>query len=637
MTILRTHHHDGTVGTTASSATEGYDTFSGTNPTYVASGITNQALEWTSGAAAAYFQDNVAGGYILSWVKIPTLPGSDLAPILMLDSSSVNLGAVVITSAGKVTIYSGLTTLQATSTTTLTAGTWYWLAWHCDGGSQELRIGVSGSATPVETITGSAAAGVAGRYRIGNPWTGKRGATGNTIDLDEVQVGDAWISPNFNTAPTANAGPDQTNVAAGATVTLNGTGSTDPEGDALTYAWTQTAGTSVTLSSATVAQPTFTAPSIGSAQTLTFSLVVTDINGAASVADTVNIGVLAAINEGSGPVLQNYTCDGTPNAIVTNTNTGFSSITGNIVFNSTGTAIEVSDGVQAFGQDQTIGDYCAIWFSVPALPSTADECIAQAMNGTTSLASIRIKSDGTISIYSGLGTLVATTAASISSGTKYRLEWNTRTDGQELRLFSNHGSTPIETITGAVASALATNQRRFGHPQASAASGIIDIYQITINSGWPNAVNIAPVANAGADQSDVAAGSVVTLDGSKSIDQDADPISYSWVQISGDSVVISDTTAINPTFVAPSTSNSQTLTFSLIVSDDHGATSSADTVNINVLAVPFNNLRLRVNGAFVSAVEKVRIAGVWTVVSDTVLSTINNDDSVFNDAYSDSY
>ena len=44
-----------------------------------------------------------------------------------------------------------------------------------------------------------------------------------------------------NRAPTANAGPHQT-VKAGATVTLNGEGSSDPDGHTLTYSWLQMFG-----------------------------------------------------------------------------------------------------------------------------------------------------------------------------------------------------------------------------------------------------------------------------------------------------------------------------------------------------------------------------------------------------------
>jgi hypothetical protein len=90
-----------------------------------------------------------------------------------------------------------------------------------------------------------------------------------------------------NQAPTANAGPDQT-VNEGATVTLDGSNSTDPDGSITSYLWTQTAGTSVTLSDATAAKPsdataakpTFTAPDVGpDGETLTFQLTVTDDSG----------------------------------------------------------------------------------------------------------------------------------------------------------------------------------------------------------------------------------------------------------------------------------------------------------------------------------------------------------------------
>jgi hypothetical protein len=97
-------------------------------------------------------------------------------------------------------------------------------------------------------------------------------------------------APPVNVPPTANAGPTQ-NVVTGQSVTLDGTGSNDPDSypGPLTYAWTQTGGQPVTLSSTTAAQPTFTAPAIA-CSALTFSLTVND--GAASSAPssvTINL------------------------------------------------------------------------------------------------------------------------------------------------------------------------------------------------------------------------------------------------------------------------------------------------------------------------------------------------------------
>ncbi len=90
-----------------------------------------------------------------------------------------------------------------------------------------------------------------------------------------------------NTAPVADAGPDQA-VTTGATVSLSGTG-TDADQDSVTYSWTLTPpnGSSAALSSSTSQTPTFIADMAG---TYTVSLIVNDgtVN---SATDSVTITV----------------------------------------------------------------------------------------------------------------------------------------------------------------------------------------------------------------------------------------------------------------------------------------------------------------------------------------------------------
>jgi hypothetical protein len=106
-------------------------------------------------------------------------------------------------------------------------------------------------------------------------------ASTSNVGLAEIQVFGTGSSQ-----PIANAGPAQT-VGVNSPVQLDGSGSSG----ALTYQWTQTRGTSVTLSSSTAVQPTFTTPS--SAGTLTFQLVVS--NGqTTSSASPVTITVKSA-------------------------------------------------------------------------------------------------------------------------------------------------------------------------------------------------------------------------------------------------------------------------------------------------------------------------------------------------------
>ncbi|MBO0613421.1 Lcl C-terminal domain-containing protein [Thiothrix fructosivorans] len=90
-----------------------------------------------------------------------------------------------------------------------------------------------------------------------------------------------------NLPPIANAGADQ-NINEQTLVTLDGSASKDTDGSIDSYAWKQTAGTTVTLASTTSAKPTFTAPDVVKDEILTFELTVKDDKSAVAK-DSVNI------------------------------------------------------------------------------------------------------------------------------------------------------------------------------------------------------------------------------------------------------------------------------------------------------------------------------------------------------------
>lgn len=100
--------------------------------------------------------------------------------------------------------------------------------------------------------------------------------TQSEVDISQIKLGKTEITVVTNQPPIANAGTDQT-VRLNSLVTLNGNGSSDPDGgpQPLTYAWRSVSAPngSVALTNPTSSAPTF---SPGIPGTYTFGLVVSD-------------------------------------------------------------------------------------------------------------------------------------------------------------------------------------------------------------------------------------------------------------------------------------------------------------------------------------------------------------------------
>lgn len=145
----------------------------------------------------------------------------------------------------------------------------------------ELLVGLGGTPAPVEW----------GAFDAGHTYTIQRTGTGAPAEFD-LQIYDVYAQNNtgglcvfVNGIPVADPnGPYL--VAVGGTTAFDGSASHDPDGDAITYAWTATGGT---LDDASLVNPTFTAGTTPGIYPV--SLTVTDEHGVASAATSTTVVV----------------------------------------------------------------------------------------------------------------------------------------------------------------------------------------------------------------------------------------------------------------------------------------------------------------------------------------------------------
>ena len=377
-----------------------------------------------------------------------------------------------------------------------------------------------------------------------------------------------------NQAPAANAGLDQ-EVLLGSVVTLDGTASSDPDGDAVSYQWSVISPAGVDdsiLSSVTAPSPSFNATVIGS---YTLQLVVSD-GQLTSAPDTVSVIV------------------GYPNRapIAEAGNSQQVSIASTVILNGSGSSDP--DGDALTYQWSLVGNTSGVSLSnsTNAMPSIS-------LTEYGSFVVQLVVNDGLLSSVPDTVTLdvvnrqpVANAGADVSVQANELLTFDGSAsydpDGSSLTY--NWVLTTVPD--GSVAALSGTNSVSPSITPDVAGDYIV---QLTVNDGLlaSNAdtvtitasydANTAPVADAGDDQK-VSIGNTFTLDGSRSSDIDGDALTYSWTVNSPTGVTLTNPTSPRPTI---DVSEYATYVIELVVNDGQ-LDSQSDTVSLefdNVSAV----------------------------------------------------
>lgn len=413
-----------------------------------------------------------------------------------------------------------LVTLDGSASTNPNAGAALAYEWTQTAGAS---VTLTGPATATPTFTGSADGTYTFQLKV---------TSAGLSSTDTVTV---TLSTPPAQAPGANAGPDQS-VTKGTMVTLDGTGSTNPNsGSTLSYQWTQTGGETVQLSNAADAKPTFTPTTAG---TYTFQLTATSA-GLAST-DSVTITVTDAAPTPTNVARQ--------------------------------AGVTVTQSSQATGQ----GGTNAIDGIAKGYPGyDANEW---STNRGKAGSWIKLTWDNPVTLSKVVLYDRPNTDDRITGGTLVF------SDGTSVAVTSltNNGTATTFTFTERTVTSVQLNITSVSSATHNVGLAEFEAWGISTVA----AVNRQPVANAGSDIYG-SIGNAVTLDGSASSDPDPDDsLTYTWTQTSGPATVsLASPATAKPTFT-PTTAG--TYVFTLSVSD--GEANATDSVSVVVAATAATNV-----------------------------------------------
>ena len=375
-----------------------------------------------------------------------------------------------------------------------------------------------------------------------------------------------------NGAPIADAGIDQI-VPQMTFVYLEGTG-TDPDGDNIRYMWSQTSGIPTEIYEQGQPSAYFVSPATFSSEQLEFELKVTDVHGNF---DTDNAMItVSTVNSpprvDAGPDKRVY---GGEDVIIM------------------GLAVDLNTDSLETEWRQIAGDSVAfdksdlrLSFVAPDVASTDSKRLAFELKATDPEG--LSDSDQVVIFVSP-----ENSAPVANAGPDMTVNENSVID---LQCVGTDPDTNALDYMWTTSSSIVIEQSNNSHVMVQIPHVVNDStisFTCTVSDGSysssdsmnvlvKNTLSLDIVADAGDDRI-VNEHVTVSLDGSESHDPENQPLSFEWIQVSGESVSLSSVSSITPSFTSPTVNNNEikVLTFELRVYDDNDR-ESIDTVIITV-------------------------------------------------------
>jgi len=394
----------------------------------------------------------------------------------------------------------------------------------------------------------------------------------------------------YDNAPVVEAGANQQSDPT--RISLDGSSSSDPNGDVITSIWSQVSGPQVSLENAQTKRASFLGIAAGQ---YTFRLSCSDGKTTSSdtttvtinnVAPTVNAGNDVTIDAGQTVTLHaagqdannnslgySWTLVDGPSITLPVMNTQNISITpqnpGLYKF-----AVRCSDGVNQSPSDEVYVTANAINHA-PTAEAGVDKDV---QFGT------RVNLDGR--------------SSSDPDGNPLSYSW-AQVSGPQATLYNAQSAQPYfdATLTGTLMFELIVNDGKVNSTPDTVTIRVLK-------------ANNAPIADAGTNMK-VKVGTMVTLDASASTDPDGDILTYRWEQVSGATVELTGFNTMNPSFTPTVTG---VLEFKVVVSD--GQASAEDSVQITVDSINHVPVAEAGNGIIATIGQKVTLDGCGSYDAD---------------------